>query len=245
MVAIAAGLWWDYSKPAVQAATLTLPVDSGNLLLSALAVFVAVAGASFWNITAFILHSLKAQEGPVNALSLQHQVSLRNSPGSIGTAWEAVKIHQAWSKKRPPRLFTQTCTVAIPAFIIWVGFAAAAIFTSRVANKAYGSVLARVKQENCGFWQYDTSRIDGEVAFRVKKSNDTIQARTYVSNFYANTSSSSTARSIFVRPTLPYTTSASAPCPIPAAERCILGSNAAFSMKTLLDSHEIDRKSVV
>src|SRR5262249_362049 len=151
----------DHSRPVVQAATLTLSVNSGNLLLSALTVLVAIAGVSFWNITAFILHSLKVQEGPVNALNLQHQVSLRNSPGSIATAWEMVKIHQPWTKKRPPRLLTQTCAVAIPAFFIWVGFAVAAIFTSRVANKPYGPVLARVKQENCGFWQYDTSSIDG------------------------------------------------------------------------------------
>ena len=56
MVAIATGLWWDYSKPSVLAATITLPVDSGSILLSGLTLLISVAGASCWNIVAFLLH---------------------------------------------------------------------------------------------------------------------------------------------------------------------------------------------
>lgn len=232
MVSTASGLWWDYSRPAVLAATLTLPIDSGNLLLSVLTFLVTVAGMSFWNIIAFILHSFKVQEGPTSAINLQHQVSLRNSLGSIGTLWEAVKIHRAWSKKQPPQLLARTCSIVIPAFLVCVGFAAAAIFTSSVANKAYGTVVARVQQDNCGFWHYNNSHVDGYAAESTKRINDKIQARNHVSNFYANTSGSSTARSIFIRPTLPYGINTSAPCPIPASERCIFGHNSAFSMTT-------------
>ena len=56
MVAIATGPWWDHSKPPLLAATITLPVDSGRILLSGLTILVGVAGASFWNIVAFLLH---------------------------------------------------------------------------------------------------------------------------------------------------------------------------------------------
>ncbi|OAQ57429.1 hypothetical protein VFPPC_17782 [Pochonia chlamydosporia 170] len=69
-------------------------------------------------------------------------------------------------------------------------------------------------------------------------SNDTIQARTYVSNFYAGGSpGSATTRSVFVKPSLPYTTNQTAPCPVPASNRCLLGSNLAYSVTTdMLDS---------
>jgi len=242
MVAIATGLWWDYSRPAVQAATLTLPADLGNVLLSGLTVLVTVAGASFWNVAAFVLHSqLVRMDGePVGALSLQHRVTLRNSSSPIGTAWKAIKIYQAWYSTRSPRLLVRTLAVVVPALIIWASFAAAAVFVSRVASRANGVVVARVQPENCGVWQFDTSYVEGIAAARTKKANDTALARTYVSNFYANTTISSIARSIFVQPTLAYTTNPAAPCPIPAAELCIWGPNAAFSMTTaMLDSQQM------
>jgi len=60
MVVITTGLWWDYSKPPILAATITLPIDLGGYLLSGLTLLVSVAGASFWNIVAFLLHHWRA-----------------------------------------------------------------------------------------------------------------------------------------------------------------------------------------
>ncbi|KAG7410184.1 hypothetical protein Forpi1262_v017678 [Fusarium oxysporum f. sp. raphani] len=242
MVAIASGLWWDHSKPTILAATLTLPLDYGNLLLSGLTILVTVAGSSFWNIVAFFLHNLKAKSESASAIDLQHQVSLRNSAGATQTLWEAFKIHQAWSNNRPKQLLKKTCVVAIPALLVSAGFAAAAIFTSRVANKAHGTVVARAQPDNCGFWVFNITSVRDMPAISAmgaKMQNDTRQARSHVANFYANTSSSA-ARSVFIRPTLPYNVSSSAPCPIPAADRCIMGPNKAFSITSaFLDSHEM------
>lgn len=70
MVAIASGLWWDHSKPTILAATLTLPLDYGNLLLSGLTILVTVAGSSFWNIVAFFLHNWKAKSESASAIDL-------------------------------------------------------------------------------------------------------------------------------------------------------------------------------
>ncbi|KAJ9427824.1 hypothetical protein FOXG_18867 [Fusarium oxysporum f. sp. lycopersici 4287] len=199
MVAIASGLWWDHSKTAILAATLTLPLNYSNLLLSGLTILVTIAGSSFWNIVAFFLHEWKAKSENPNALDLQQQVSLRNSAGATQTLWEAFKIHNA-------------------------------------------TVVARVQPNNCGFWFFNTTGKDDLPALSAmgaKGQNDTRRARSHVANFYANTSSSA-APSIFVRPTLPYDISSSAPCPIPAHDRCILGPNKAFSIKSaFLDSHEM------
>jgi len=131
--------------------------------------------------------------------------------------------------------------MAIPALVIWTGFTAAALFSSAVVNKVYGAVVARTKAEACGFWQYNTSNTAGYAAKTTKLNNDAVEARIYAANFYKrNVTSSSTARPVFVRPSLPYTTSASAPCPVPASRRCMLGRTAAYRVTTdSLDSHDM------
>ncbi|CVL11177.1 hypothetical protein FPRO06_10011 [Fusarium proliferatum] len=242
MVAIASGLWWDHSKTTVLAATLTLPLEYSNLLLSGLTILVTIAGSSFWNIVAFALHDWKARNENPSTLDLQHQVSLRNSAGATQTLWETFKIHKAWSKNCKKPIVKQTCSVAVPALIVSAGFAIAALFTSRVANKAYSTVVARVQPSNCGFWLFNTTSdedLPALSAMGAKGQNDTRRARSHVANFYANTSSS-IAPSIFIRPTLPYDISSSAPCPIPARNRCISGPDQAFSITSaFLDSHEM------
>ncbi|KAK3345912.1 hypothetical protein B0T25DRAFT_483468 [Lasiosphaeria hispida] len=247
-MAIANGLWWDYSGSLTQAWTLSLPVDYGNRLVSGLALLITLAGASFWNIAAFVIHAWNANnDGPVSGMALQQQVSLRNSRSALAAMWEALKIHNAWagsgSGNRRKEAMWRTIWIAGPALVISAGFATAAILSSSVANKAYGTVVARAQGDAaaCGFWEYDTSTATGYAAQSAKLNNDAVQARTYVANFYArNVTGSSIAPSVFVRPRLPYTTSASAPCPVPADNRCLLGSDAAFSAVTdQLDSHEM------
>jgi len=239
MVAIAAGLWWDYSKPSVLAATITLPIDVGGYLLSGLTLLVSVGGASFWNIVAFLLHHWRATGLPASTVYVQHQACLRNSANATRAIWEALKIHQAWAGKRPDRLAFQTCLVVIPAFLVWACFSTAALFTSSVTNKAYASVVARVQPQNCGFWNYNTTTTEGAIALARMRIADTIQARSYASSFYANTTSLP-VRPVFSRSTLPYTIQRSAPCPIPAAERCSLGPDKAFRIESdFLDSHDM------
>ncbi|KXX78380.1 hypothetical protein MMYC01_206024 [Madurella mycetomatis] len=238
MVQIATGLWFDYSKPSVLAPTLTLSVSAGYLAVSGLTLLVTLAGASFWNITAFLLHHWKTKETTTNVIDLQHRVILRNSTGALRTIVEILKVHQAWSKKPRQCLLLKTCTVAVPALLVAAGFAVAGLFTSAVANKTYGPVAARIQPSSCGYWSFDATT-EGTASMTAKIVNDTIQARNYAASFYAN-SSSSPARPVFIRTTLPYTTTGSAPCPIPAAERCILGPNRAFrATSELLDSHNM------
>lgn len=242
MVTISSGLWWDHSKSAALAATITLSTNSSNFLLSALALLVTIAGASAWNITAFILHAVKSRrgDGPVHAVDLMHQVSLRNSGSAINTLWESIKVHRAWSKTKPRHLARKTASVAFPALVVWAGFAVAAIFTSNVANKSYGSTIARLEEQNCGFWEFNQTTLGGLLASQDKATNDTTQARNYVSNFYVNTAKSSVAQSPFVQLSLPTIVNNKAPCPLPASRLCLLGRNAAYSMSTPpLDSHEM------
>jgi hypothetical protein len=122
---------------------------------------------------------------------------------------------------------------------VWACFSTAALFTSNVTNKAYASVVARVHPQNCGFWHFNTTTADGAIAFARMRIADTIQARSHAYNFYTNTSNSP-VRPVFSRSTLPYTVNRSAPCPIPAAQRCSLGPNKALRIESeFLDSHEM------
>src|SRR3569833_591440 len=238
MVAIACGLWLDYSKPSVLAATVTLPINSGTLLISGLTLLVTFAGASFWNIFAFLLHHQKSAAETTSIPEAQILIILRNSAGAIRTLLDALKIHQAWSKRQSKQLLARTCTVVVPAILIPASFAVAGLFASAVANKSYGAVIARVEPSNCGFWIFDSST-EGMIAQARKIRNDTTQARSYISTFYAN-ASASTIRSMFIQSALPYKVNDSAPCPIPAVDRCIPGPNKAFRIATdLLDSRDM------
>lgn len=240
MVSIAHGLWWDHSQPFALAPTLTLPVDSGNLLLSGLTFLVTIAGASCWSIVAFILHHRRAKAGPASALDLQYRVSLRNSSTAIRTLWEAFQIHQAWSPTRPKKLLLRTLSVAIPAFMVSACFTVVALFTSRVANKAYGPTIARAEARECGPWDLP-SNFDADTAslYTAKSRADGARARSHAESFYSNATSPAVLSS-FVQPTLPYEVDTSFPCPIPARERCIPGPNEAFYITSgQLDSHQM------
>ncbi|KAK4102384.1 hypothetical protein N658DRAFT_485216 [Parathielavia hyrcaniae] len=248
MSEIATGVWQDHSKPGVFAWTLTLTISHGNILLSGLALLVTLAGASFWNITAFVLHSWKSANGDtMHALDLQQRVVLRNSRTSLSTVWSLLKLHHAWSGADRPgrsrRRRAQTCALVAPAVLVWAGFVAAAIFTACLANRADGTVVAPVKAGDCGVWRYESAALlTGAAHFRA--ASDTTAARSYVSAFYRNQSSfasgSSATRSRFVQPSLPIHTTKTAACPIPARDRCVLGEDGAFGMTTgLLDSHEM------
>ncbi|SPJ89764.1 uncharacterized protein FTOL_13125 [Fusarium torulosum] len=158
MVSVMTGFWLDYSEPSVLKATITLPIEYGTLLLSALTVMVGFAGASFWNILAFFLHSYRITGNQALAIELQQQVSLRNTSGSAGAMWQAFKIHRAWTGTHVPQLWRRTFCFFLPAAIVWAGFTTAGIFTSRAANKSYSNTAARVKPNICGTWSFDTSQ---------------------------------------------------------------------------------------
>jgi len=226
MVSIATGFWYDYSQPLPQRPTLTLPAEHGDKLVSFLTFLVTLAGASFWDIVALLLHSWKVKQPKPTALDLQHRVSLRNTRSSSAMFWRILKIHWAWSGRRPPGLLGKTCSIAAPALLVWLLFAAASLFTSSVATKAYGTVIARIDPQNCGF----TDSSKGDQASKIL--NDTMKARTYVATFYANTTNSATARSAYLRPTFQVSVNTTAPCPVPDTERCMLGPNGAFSISS-------------
>lgn len=222
---------------------MTLPMEQGNLLLSAMTFLVTVAGTHCWGIVTFLLHHRRVKSS-IDALDLQHRTSLRNSSGAVSTLWEVIQVYLAWAPRRPRKLAWRSLSMALPALAVAAGFAVAAIFTSRVAiNKAYGSAIVRVVPLHCG----TTNVYVNDVVTDIRVANlgleklrrTALLARQYAENFYGSEPDQSVT-SNFVRDALPYDKDTQAPCPIPAAERCSLGPNGAFSLTSaILDSHDM------
>jgi hypothetical protein len=232
MVNFQTGLWVDYSQPGIYGHTVTLPIEYGGYLLTGLTIAVTLAGGASWTIFAVLLHSWRVHGTSATAIDLQYQVSLQNTSGAPGTIWHAIKLLAAWRGRGTPSLFRRTLAFALPALLIWTGFTVAGVFVSRVASKSFGSTVARVKPTNCGFLTADVDNLAASFALAQNSLNQTIQARAYMVDFYTSASASLQSRPLYIQPTLPYSISISAACPIPAADRCLLGPNGAFSMAT-------------
>ncbi|KAH8646918.1 hypothetical protein BX600DRAFT_443886 [Xylariales sp. PMI_506] len=239
MSAVATGLWHDKSQNLVLGATLTLSIQQANLLLTALAFLVTLTAGSFWNIFAMVLHSRLVKGKISHVLGLQHQVVLRNSGTAVATMVNAVMIHLAWRERGAPKLWTRTLGTFLPALLVWCVFAAASIFTSRVAlSSQSGATIALLEPNNCGFFTYNISDLNAAVAQINKMTNDTLQARNYVNTYYNNATISPTG-SNFKSILLPYSVDTSAACPFPNATRCKVGPSSAMAMTSgFLDSYE-------
>ncbi|KAH8648581.1 hypothetical protein BX600DRAFT_442867 [Xylariales sp. PMI_506] len=223
---VVSGLRTDRSQNAVLGATLTLPIEQANLLLTALAFLVTLAAGT-----------LRVEGDESHVLGLQHQVVLRNSGTAIATMRKALAICWAWKGKGAPKLGLRTLKLFLPPLLVCAVFAVASIFVSKVAlTDQSGATVARLKPNNCGFFDYDITKPDGYVARMNKITNDTLQARNYVNTFYNNATISS-SESSFKPLLLPYDVDKSATCPFPNQDRCKLGHNGALAMQSgVLDS---------
>jgi hypothetical protein len=238
--AVYTGFWYDESRPAILGATVTLPIRLGNILVAALSTLVTIAATFFWIIIAFAVHQIIIRNDFADVLDLQRQLILRNSGSASGALWEAFKLHRAWRKKTA-NLTSRVVVVALPALLILLTFTAASVLVAEVATRSYEQVQVLVKPQNCGLWQYDSSQVNNSDAAGTatrKIRNDTIDARTYARNWYANESSGVAARSLFPVLRLPYSFNTSSTCPFGHGGRCIPDDFSAITMDTgLLDSH--------
>ena len=234
---IKTGLWLDNSHPRL-GWTITLPIDDGSVLLSALTLLVTIAGASLWSLIAFSAHSFVASREKVDIVDIQHQVVLRNSAGALSTAFDFVRIHHAWSTAGVRNLWKRTLVLAAIGVITAAGVSTASILTSRVANRGYSTVLARSLQNNCGFIQYPTSMsVSQKTAFATKGIVEASRARNYAIEFYTNTTGARVDRSIFPVARLPMKTDSGADCPATNQSLCMSGYDGFLLETELLDSH--------
>lgn len=116
--------------------TLTLREDQGNLVISFLALFVAIAASQVWGILAFIIHQLLASPRTKDTPRHHVQIALRNSASPIDLLVDIIKISLAYGfasrrlhQGRYARAFRYSPLLFI-VLLVLVIFAAATVYSS-------------------------------------------------------------------------------------------------------------------
>jgi hypothetical protein len=123
------GFWTNWSLGRTRGATLTLRTRDAGFLSAFLALFVAVAGTSFWRIACFALHhALSSPRVPRDAIYHQRQAILRNAATATTGLMSFALLSWAWR----PRKRTQSLTAAAAT--------AAAAATTQPATEATATV---------------------------------------------------------------------------------------------------------
>ena len=178
------GFWVDRSfSSEAFGATLTLPLQQANYLVTFLALLVTICASFFWTIVAFILHQILARKRTVDVLDLQRQNVLRNAGSPTAAVWQSTKLLLAWRKDRPAQLLQRVLIIVIPAALVWTLFIISGIFVAEVATKDGEHRIALAKEDSCGSLNFDFRSSAALAAYSRKTISDTIQARQYAQNW--------------------------------------------------------------
>lgn len=227
--------WIDHSENPFSGLVVTVPADSGALILPALALIVTIAGDAAWAIGAYALHQYRSSNTPQTGLFRMLQVALRNSGSSIGSALEIVQTGHAWGGRvRGAR--RRAYQLAVWPVSIKVLFIIAGVFVGRVTIAAYKANNILLVPTNCGLESFIPSNLS-VAAFQsnVKHANDTRQSRSYVNQCYNSPNGTLGCVSLPVQ-RLPHTTRTNVKCPF--GDLCWPNSESAVALFTpKLDSH--------
>lgn len=139
------GFWINWSKGRVHGATFTTTRQDGGLLIAFLAIFVGLAGKSFWRIGCLALHRSLSRDDLQDALYHQRQAVLRNAETPQTALWQLSRVLVAWRKKARNSSF-RLSGVLVLAMLCSATFAIAGIFSSRVTTDTANEVLLTGKQ---------------------------------------------------------------------------------------------------
>jgi len=191
-ISVYVGLWVDHSQDAFDQATLTLPTRSANILISALALLVSLAGGATWRLFAYVLHQLRVRHPTQsNPFRQQVQTMLRNNGTPITALVDSVWMSLAWAQT-PYATFRTLLPPALIAGLIVAGFGVFSVFVSTVATHSGDNinVLAR-PGPSCGGWDFNWTAVVFDqnipVSFEAARAkvDDAQSARTYATWFYS------------------------------------------------------------
>lgn len=236
---VATGSWNNYSNNGWLAASLTVDIKTGSLIIAAAATFITIVGSRFWSILSFAIHQIRARQGDRDGIHHQHQVIYKNST-QLGTVWLLTRVVWAW-RGVAAHNFPRYLAFSLPPLICFAAFTVASILSSRIAAPTYTASEVRVVPNNCGFITYippTSEEYDAERggAFWAKYSTQkTRESTDYARTCYGNSAASCR---IFPLKELPYSVNIAAKCPF-GGDRCALGDDGAFELVTRwLDSHK-------
>lgn len=226
-VPVRAGYWVDHSYGSTLGGYLTLTVDQTNRLVAGTAVFVTFVAGSIWSIYSFIAHQYLANKTPKDIVTHQHRSLFRNVDSPQTAMTDAISILLIWKdcglynrKGRVARadfVTRRSIFVLVPALAIFAASIVAGVFVANLASaeNQQTRVLVQSTSElnNCGITIFNNSALVLDV-FDTKTAHDARTAMSYSRTCYSTSTGSinSLACSLFVKPTLNYTTEP-AECP--------------------------------
>ena len=143
------GFWTNWSYGRVRGATLTLTNRDGGFLTAFLAVFVVIAGRSFWRIACFMIHYALSSVAPKDGIYHQRQAILRNAASGTSGLLSLLQMSWAWRKDIRAQPYWRILPLIVFAFLTLSGFSVAGIFSSRVSTSMGDEVL--LSGQNCAF----------------------------------------------------------------------------------------------
>jgi hypothetical protein len=210
------GIWTNWSHGSVTGLTLTTTLRNGGLLIAFLALFVTFTGTCFWTITSFAFHQMQCRQGSQSAFYHQRQAILRNSSTSAAACWKLSRLLWAWRKRSPASATKGTWLSLTMGLISFGTFAAAGVFSSRVASSRGGEVL--VVGEKCATFGGTPLSDEGFGRYRVWLARRIRSSANYASTCYASDSSADNCRT-FVQHNIPFEVTKQIPCPFPGKDK--------------------------
>jgi hypothetical protein len=136
------GFWTNWSQGKVPGLTLTLTRQNGGLIIAFLAIFVGIAGRSFWRISCLILHRLLSTASAQDGLYHQRLAILRNSDTAEAGFTRLIEAAFAW-RRHGAQSMKRFLPLSTFALVIAACFTAAGLFSSRVTTDTVSEVLLK------------------------------------------------------------------------------------------------------
>jgi hypothetical protein len=228
------GIWTNWSHGSVTGLTLTTTLQNGGLLIAFLALFVTFTGTCSWSIIAFATHQAQSRQGSQSAVYHQRQAILRNSGTSATACWKLSRLLWAWGRRSPASVTKGTLFSLTMGLITFGAFAAAGIFSSRVASTRGGEVLL-IGEKCATLDQFQLDTVEKFARVQAAKVRTTKSSANYALSCYNSDSSAENCRT-FVRHNMPFEVTTKIPCPFPGKDKICRSPNGGIR----LDSGHID-----
>ena len=227
------GFWTNWARGPIRGATFTLTRTNGQVIVSILAIFVALVGRSFWRIACRVIHHVLSQDNPQDGLYHQRQAILRNATTASDGTYHLIWALTAWKGKTKGwslRLLPlATFALACSTLFALAGTFSSALFISE-------NTAVRLTGKNCAFLLpagISSAALD-------QNTNQRAQAAVnYALQCYRNSSSPSSAGNCgtFVKKTLQSTVTRNATCPF-SEDICLLKSGNLLIDTGFIDSQD-------
>ncbi|KAK4445305.1 hypothetical protein QBC34DRAFT_307051 [Podospora aff. communis PSN243] len=185
------GSWTNWSQGRFLGATLTLTRQDGSLLMSFLALFVALVGLRLWRILCFFLHGFYSSPSPRDGLHHQRQAVLRTAANPDNGIYSVANLLWSW-RSRATRVWLRLLPVLALAVLCFCAMTLSTGYSSRIASTVSTDVL--LTGARCGYMDLSLAADNLTTVMEVfvpTRVQDLISADTYARQCYTSGSTKS------------------------------------------------------